>query len=377
MDLEKLSKDLHKLKKISNTRKMSMFERLDVSRYENVSSKMLEFLLNSEEEHGIGNLATVALFEEANLSFEQPPRTLECISEVHATSDKFDHIGFIDLVVKLQDYTLVIENKISHILNNPFDLYREYAKTTFSKKNGHSGNNIFIVMGINKPETPPKNYIFISHEQFCQNLKKKISENISKEEKNKTFYFINDYIEAIENMTNTKVNQDKEEFFKFVTKSYQQLDQIQLQQQYIFDVAKNKLDKILENSKYKHTIFSENKPVKSNDSQWSGKGYYVYSKGIKKVFNGSEITLVISILASGAFLSVSMHDNRRAKKVYDREKLIESLKGYRLIPSEDKMEQLFDWEVIVEKWGYDDFNATKIAKTIDKYIEKLESIDFK
>lgn len=376
MDFENLSRDLKALKKISTVTKKSMFERLDVSRYENVSSRMLEFLLNSEEEHEIGNLAVIALLEEAKIQFEHQPKTLECISEVYASSDKFDQKGFIDLVVKLKDCTLVIENKISHILNNPFDLYRDYAKNNFNKKNGHSGNNFFIIMDIN-PRHPPDHFISVSHEQFCKNLKGKLAERFNNLEKNRSFYFINDYIEAIENMSNIKINQDKEEFFKFVTKNYQQLDQIQLQQQYIFDVAKNKLDKILENSKYKHTIFSENKPVKSNDSQWGGKGYYVYSKGIKKVFNGSEITLVISILASGAFLSVSMHDNRREKKVYDREKLIESLKGYRLIPSEDKMEQLFDWEVIVEKWGYDDFNATKIAKTIDKYIEKLESIDFK
>ena len=377
MDLEKLSKDLHKLKKISNTRKMSMFERLDVSRYENVSSKMLEFLLNSEEEHGIGNLAIVALLEEANLSFEQQPRTLECVSEVHATSDKFDHIGFIDLVVKLQNCTLVIVNKISHILNNPFDLYREYARTTFSKKNGHSGNNFFIVMGINKPETPPKNYIFISHEQFCQNLKNKISENISEEGKNKTFYFINDYIEAIENMTNTKVNQEKEEFFKFIIENYQQLDQVQEQQQYLFEVTKNKLGQIIDSSKNSKKLFSESKIIKFNPNQWADKGFYINSNGIKKVFNGSEITLSLSAFAKGIFLSIAMQDNRRKQESYSRENIIKSLKGYRLLPSEDKMEQLFDWEVIVEKWGYDDFNATKIAKTVDKYIEKLESIDFK
>ncbi len=238
MDFEKFAIDLKALKKISINRKNSMFERLDVSRYENVSSRMLEFLLNSEEAHGIGNLAVVALLEEANIKFKHQPITLECLSEVHATSEKIDQKGFIDLVVKLNEYTLIIENKISHILNNPFDLYQEYANTTFSKRNNYSGNNVFIIIGISKPKDIPENFTFISHEQFCKNLKSKLEINEIKHLKNKCYYFIQDYIEAIESMSNTKINEEKEDFFKFIAEHYQQLDQVLEQKRYLFDIAK-------------------------------------------------------------------------------------------------------------------------------------------
>lgn len=363
MDLEKLSKDLKDLKIVSNIRQLSMFERLDVSRYENVSSKMLEFLFNSEEEHGIGNLAIVALLEEANILFEQQPKTLDCISEVHATSDKFDNIGFIDLVVKLQDYTLVIENKISHILNNPFDLYQEYAKATYTKKNGYSGNNKFIIMGIDAPKYKdlPTKYIFVSHEKFCQNLKIKLIDKFENKENNKSLYFINDYIEAIENMTNTKVNKEKEEFFNFITENYQKLDYLQEQQQYLFEMTKNKLEKIIDSSTNIKKVFSDFKILKNNTNQWAYKGFYVHSHGIKKVFNGSEITVVLNVLSKGVFFSIAMHDNRRKKESYSKENIIKSLKGYRLLPSEDKMEQLFDWEVIVAYWDYIDFSPQRIS----------------
>lgn len=316
IDLEQFSQDLKVLKRISYDVKKSMFERLDVSRYENVSSRMLEFLFNSHEEHGIGNLAIVALLEEANIKFERQPVTLECLSEVHTTSEKFDNKGFIDIVVHLKEYTLIIENKISHILNNPFELYQQYVKTTYNKKNGYSGNNVFIIMGINKPKNIPKNFIFVSHAQFCENLKIKLLNNVSSQEKSKSYYFIQDYIEAIEHMSNTKLNEDKEEFFRFIAEHYQQLDQIQEQQKYMFDIANEYLEKILVHTQCKEKYFVHNKSEKNNLKEWAYKGCYMYSSTIKKVFNGSEIYVILNVIAQGIFLSIAMHDNRRKNIMY-------------------------------------------------------------
>lgn len=376
IDLEQFSQDLKVLQRISYDVKKSMFERLDVSRYENVSSRMLEFLFNSYEEHGIGNLAIVALLEEANIKFEHQPVTLECLSEVHTTSEKFDHKGFIDIVVHLQEYTLIIENKISHILNNPFELYQQYAKTTYNKKNGHSGNNVFIIMGINKPKNIPKNFRFVSHVQFCKNLKTKLLNDVSSQDKNKSYYFVQDYIEAIEHMSNTKLNEDKEEFFKFIAEHYQQLDQIQEQQKYMFDIANGYLEEILGHTQCKEKYFVHNKSEKNNQKEWAYKGYYVYSSTIKKVFNGSEIYVVLNVIAQGIFLSIAMHDNRR-KKYYVQEDIIECLKGSRLISSSEKVDQIFTNEAILMKWNHTEFNPLAIAKKIDSYVEKIENISLK
>lgn len=376
IDLEQFSQDLKVLKRISYDVKKSMFERLDVSRYENVSSRMLEFLFNSHEEHGIGNLAIVALLEEANIKFERQPVTLECLSEVHTTSEKFDNKGFIDIVVHLKEYTLIIENKISHILNNPFELYQQYVKTTYNKKNGYSGNNVFIIMGINKPKNIPKNFIFVSHAQFCENLKIKLLNNVSSQEKSKSYYFIQDYIEAIEHMSNTKLNEDKEEFFRFIAEHYQQLDQIQEQQKYMFDIANEYLEKILVHTQCKEKYFVHNKSEKNNLKEWAYKGCYMYSSTIKKVFNGSEIYVILNVIAQGIFLSIAMHDNRR-KKYYVQEDIIECLKGSRLISSSEKVDQIFANEAILMKWNYTEFDPLVIAKKIDSYVDKIENISLK
>lgn len=374
MDLAKLSDNLRKLKKVSNTKNVSMFERLDVSRYENVSSKMLEFLLNSEEEHGIGNLAIIALLEEAKITVEYEPKTLECMSEVHATSDKFDGRGFIDLVVKLQDCTLVIENKIRHILNNPFEIYQEYAKATYTKKNGYSGNDKFIILGIKKPKICPKNFKFVSHENFCKNLKTKINGNFEQSKRNKYHYFILDYIEAIENMSNTKINQEKEDLFNFISENYEKLDYLLEQKKSIIDVSKDKLNEIIELLENK-CLFA-NEDILINDSKlWSDKGVYIWSSELKNIFNGTSIHLVLNVFVRGIIISIAMNNNRKNNNsIYTQEKTIEVLKESQLIKS--SVEQLYFNTTIIEKIDYSDGDLNIIASKVDRLIEKIKKFEF-
>ncbi|MGA8882691.1 MAG: PD-(D/E)XK nuclease family protein [Acinetobacter sp.] len=373
IDLEQFSQNLKALQRISHDVKNSMFERLDVSRYENVSSKMLEFLLDSTEDHGIGNLAIISLLEEAKIKFVNEPVTKELLSEVYSVSNKLEKSGRIDLVVHLENHTLVIENKISHILNNPFSVYVDYVEKEYKESKGYSGNNYFIVMGIKAPRAFPEKFIFVSHDKFCQNLKVKLSSIFKDREKAKSYYFIQDYIEAISNMSNTKLNEDKENFFKFIANNYQKLDQIKEQQKYIFDIANEYLKEILGYAQCKEKYFLESKIEKNNEKDWGYKGCYIYSSAIKKILNGSEVYIVINVLAQGIFLAISMHDNRR-KQYYAQDDIVKYLKGSRLIPSLDKMEQLFSFEAVVAKWNYTEFDPKLIAKTLDKYVEKIEAL---
>lgn len=176
-------------------------------------------------------------------------------------------------------------------------------------------------------------------------------------------------------MSNTQINEDKEYFFKFVTENYQKLDQVKEQEKYIFDVASRKLDEILDYSEYREKLFNRVKATKNNDNKWQYKGYYIYFSAIKKIFNGSQISLIINVFPSGVFLSISLYDNRR-KQPYSQELIIDKLRDYRLIIVSEKMEQLFDWEVIVEKWDYSNFDPEVIANTLDKYVKRIENINF-
>ncbi|UOO91879.1 PD-(D/E)XK nuclease family protein [Vitreoscilla stercoraria] len=255
MNFDQLIFDLKGLPATTAAHEITMFERLDVNRYENVSSKMLEFLFQIDEQHEIGNLALLALLEEAKIQYEHMPKGTEVLSEVHAKSSQHDNLGFIDLVVHTSEFSLIIENKVRHILNNPIDVYQLFVKQQYTKKNSYSGKNHFILMAIDKPKKIPKNYVFVSHESFCLNLKSKLEEFFQNTEKNRYSYFIEDYIKAMIKMSNTQINHDKKSFFKLVTEHYNEIDEIQTRKKNVFDVTKSYLTEIIEESNYKEDFF--------------------------------------------------------------------------------------------------------------------------
>ena len=374
MNVEKLIRDVKALPKNIGNKGNSIFERLGVNHYENVSSKMLEYIFSSDEQSQIDNLGIQALLEEAQIPYVHAPRVLEVLSEVSANSNKHDYSGRIDLVVHLPGCSLVIENKIDHILNNPFEVYKAFAKKEYTKSKGRSGNNYFLLMGIKKPKNIPKNFIFVSHEQFCKNLKLKLIDFYQDKTKEHTYYFIQDYIEAVIQMTNVKADESKKSFFKMVTEHYAQLDEIQNRKVELFDVSKKYIEEILDDSSYSKEYFTENKIQKNNSDAWQFKGSYVYSKGVKKILNGSEIFLGLNVLACGVSLTISIFDNRR-KINYLNEDIINTLEGVRLISSYKKCDQNFDCELIVEQWSYEEFNSKTIAKKIDSYITKVEQLE--
>ena len=101
MNVEKLIRDVKALPKNIGNKGNSIFERLGVNHYENVSSKMMEYIFSSDEQSQIDNLGIQALLEEAQIPYVHAPRVLEVLSEVSANSNKHDYSGRIDLVVHL------------------------------------------------------------------------------------------------------------------------------------------------------------------------------------------------------------------------------------------------------------------------------------
>ena len=91
--------------------------------YENATSDMLAFFLRPDAEHGFGTLFLSALFE--------------CMGEVAipeitgATVEREIQTAQgnrLDLQIRGKCWCLIVENKIWHIKNNPFDDYEAHAK---------------------------------------------------------------------------------------------------------------------------------------------------------------------------------------------------------------------------------------------------------
>lgn len=98
--------------------------------YENPITDLLAFFFDTNAAHGLESLALEALI--MLLPEGQQPRDLHLIRppEREVTTGR----GRIDLLMVSSDWVIVLENKIFHAQNNPFDDYQDYVIKHYSGK---------------------------------------------------------------------------------------------------------------------------------------------------------------------------------------------------------------------------------------------------
>ena len=157
MELEELEKLIEEYKKLPpiKYREKTFFSIGGKGYYENPTSDVLAFFLDSKEEHGLGNLIGDALFtalkEKArkprNFKEDDKKRSLS-VRDQTVKSSPGREISYkrkrIDLLLEGEDWVMIIENKIFHEQINQFDLYMEYAKKTPGLKD--KAHKIFVVL---------------------------------------------------------------------------------------------------------------------------------------------------------------------------------------------------------------------------------------
>lgn len=94
--------------------------------YENPTSDLLAFFLRPNGPHGFGDLFLRAFLECAG--FSEKVRRLEWVKVSREQNVKSG--GRIDLFIQGPDWCLVIETKIWHFQNNPFEEYEKHARST-------------------------------------------------------------------------------------------------------------------------------------------------------------------------------------------------------------------------------------------------------
>ena len=125
--LEKLVKALRGLNLPQSKRKRTFFEIAGIERREVSISKVVAFFLESEGEHGLGDLWIRSLLDAAALkrggfsSALYDLQSTQCLLEV-VTTNVEENLR-IDIVVESQDFVLGIENKIGASLYNNLQAY--------------------------------------------------------------------------------------------------------------------------------------------------------------------------------------------------------------------------------------------------------------
>lgn len=170
-------------------RKKSFLEILNLERREAINSNILAFFLNTKEVHGLKDLLLQALLTLANKPQQHHINTVSVEIEVSCGHQK----GRIDLLIKTSDHVILIENKLfHHANNNPFEDYIGYTEQEFPQH-----DKTFIVLGLEKPQPFPDNFIWVSHFDLAKAIRTEIGQYWLQAEQ---YYLplLFDYLNAIE-----------------------------------------------------------------------------------------------------------------------------------------------------------------------------------
>lgn len=193
--------------------------------YENVSSNILKFFLDPNNEHELKDLVLNSIVHciDDSLKFNIDVDSIEVEREV--STDKRNRL---DILIKTENYIIGIENKIFHYLHNDLEDYQQAIKSYCKNKKKPIG----IILSLNKLTQPDiikatqYGFVNITYEQFFTKIKSNIGQYL--DVRNLTFVnYLTDFMKSIENLTpKTMENKALWVFFKTNSKSLQELTNI-------------------------------------------------------------------------------------------------------------------------------------------------------
>lgn len=220
-DYTKLLLDFKSIPRLKRTR--TFMEISGYPHYENVSSNILKFYLDPNNEHGLKDLVLNSLVHtvDKDFKFDTEFEKIEILREMGTNNG-----NRLDLLIRTEKFVVGIENKIFHYLHNDLEDYKNTVKSYCYD----SQKPICMVLSLSKLTNPNdlekiKNneFINITYEQIFHNIK----ENIGNYLNNNNFNYVNyltDFIKSIENLTpKTMENKTLWTFFKNNSEAIQEL----------------------------------------------------------------------------------------------------------------------------------------------------------
>ena len=183
--------------------------------YENPTSDVLAFFLNSEEEHGLGDLVVNALFDalldKADESQKTEIRDVQDRAVVSQPGREVSHDGKrIDLLLEGGNWVMVIENKIFHYQKNPFDVYESYVKDVYGPE--EKKHRIFVVLSPSGA-AGDKDWHGLSYSTLVWHVKAALSDAMMRQPLNKWLILLREFILNLEEFTmNTSIDKSITDF---------------------------------------------------------------------------------------------------------------------------------------------------------------------
>jgi len=199
-------------------REKTFFDTAIRSHYENPTTELLEFFLNPQESHELGEVfwkgfsdvvVGVSTLENSSLGqVENLER--ECVTH---------NSNRIDLMIDTDTHLILLEAKIYHHQNNPFDDYVKYAQTR-SKCKAILG----LILSLSG-KSEAQNWLGISYQQLVNAVRPYLAEQMMTNPMNKWNLFAREFLLHLESYYHTQ-NLDMNRI-QFIFDHYQEIQELQ------------------------------------------------------------------------------------------------------------------------------------------------------
>lgn len=350
--------------KFDNKQENEIFLQLiKADKIEAVSTKILAYIFDSHNNHGLGQLPLKALFALLGIK-DNPPKysvTKEEVSCFYGRKIKTN--GRMDLIIEAPPYLFVIENKIRHKLSNPLETYRKWVEKNYGKNKDFTEKH-YVILGVKKPRADLKNFKFISHHALVTEILKYKSDIESTESAHLT-PFIEDYFRAMTNMK-TVLSSEENQILEFCMNNFEKLDQIQDFKEKIADVFESNLIDIMQEI----DIFYNAKIYENIPDNWRDLGVYSDSQYLFV----SDWACVIQIHYRLESIAIYLTPySKTHKKLLNRERFEEFLAHLKSLKINFVEHEPLGGEFYVEVLKFKPMEQnSKIMKKVDELIHKLQ-----
>ncbi len=192
----------------------TIFEVGGAAYYENPASDMLAFFLDPSKPHGFNALFLRAFW--AHMKLKDAPdldrtRVLNVQREPPTETLKRP-----DIIVEGTNWVLLIENKIRHMQNNPFDEYEAHASKAYSGKTPY-----YAILSPSGRSVRPKTWEGVSYRNYLCELKASLGTTLLNRSFSKWDVFARELILHLENQATEQEMEPNER--KFAEKNYAHL----------------------------------------------------------------------------------------------------------------------------------------------------------
>lgn len=217
--------------------KTTFLDLVGLGHKESISSKLLAFFLNSTAEHGLGDLCLQSLFELAGRPQSSKINTIKLIQEQHCSNQDADGTGRIDLLIETDDFVVAIENKINHVMNNPFHVYRDHC---YAKYPDHQ--KLLVILGLHAPDKLPEQFVFVSHYDLYRRIKQQLPAHFLRADHH-YLTFLLDYISTFEaHNPNSETGKMEQAIVDFYRNNLKLLTQIMENRHHVQTYYKQQVD---------------------------------------------------------------------------------------------------------------------------------------